>query len=71
MTAPGGLSRLQRVPIATVVSKLNNCLYCVESHEHDLREEIGDEEIGRKIQEDYNLVDLGQKTERFLILPGS
>ncbi len=27
MTAPGGLSRLQRVLIATVVSKLNNCLY--------------------------------------------
>jgi len=27
MTAPGGLSRLQRVLIATVVSSLNNCLY--------------------------------------------
>jgi len=27
MTVPGGLSRLQRVLIATVVSKLNNCIY--------------------------------------------
>jgi hypothetical protein len=27
MTSPGGLSRLQRVLIATVVSKLNNCHY--------------------------------------------
>ncbi len=27
MTRPGGLSNLQRVLIATVVSSLNNCLY--------------------------------------------
>jgi hypothetical protein len=27
MTMPGGLSRLQRVLIATVVSRLNNCHY--------------------------------------------
>lgn len=27
MTVPGGLSRLQRVLIATVVSRLNNCFY--------------------------------------------
>ncbi|MEJ2032654.1 MAG: peroxidase [Deltaproteobacteria bacterium] len=27
MTVPGGLSRLHRVLIATVVSRLNNCFY--------------------------------------------
>jgi alkylhydroperoxidase family enzyme len=27
MTAPGGLTRLQRVLIATVVSRLNHCFY--------------------------------------------
>lgn len=27
MDSPGGLSRLQRVAIATVVSKINGCLY--------------------------------------------
>lgn len=27
MDAPGGLTRLQRVLIATVVSKINGCLY--------------------------------------------
>lgn len=27
MTVPGGLSRLQRVLLATVVSRLNNCSY--------------------------------------------
>ena len=66
MTSPSGLNRLQRILIATVVSRLNNCHYWVESHEQDLREEIQDEEKVLKIQEDFTQVEFDCKTKALL-----
>lgn len=42
LTAPTEtLTRADREMIAVVVSNINNCTYCLVSHGHDLREEVG------------------------------
>jgi uncharacterized peroxidase-related enzyme len=58
MDDPTGLSKRERVLIATVVSKVNGCYYWMKSHENDLRSAVGDETAVLTVQHDYRLADL-------------
>lgn len=51
--APGGLSRKQREMIAVVVSRGNNCDYCVSHHAEALARYLSDPEALRLISSDY------------------
>ncbi|MGD9585063.1 MAG: peroxidase-related enzyme [Lysobacterales bacterium] len=51
--APGGLSRRQREMIAVVVSRGNNCDYCVSHHAEALARYLSDPEALRLISSDY------------------
>ena len=51
--APGGLSRKQREMIAVVVSRGNQCEYCVSHHAEALSRYLSDPEALRLLQSDY------------------
>lgn len=53
MFGPGGLSRTEREMIAVVVSRGNDCAYCVEHHKEALRRYIRDGERLDAIARDY------------------
>lgn len=53
MFGSSGLSRRQRELLATVVSALNGCAYCVRHHSEALRSYVQDESFITLIQQDY------------------
>lgn len=56
--APGGLSRKQREMIAVVVSRVNQCEYCVAHHVEPLRRHFHDESELAAFAADYRQVSL-------------
>ena len=61
-----GLSRQQRELLATVVSSINGCEYCVRHHAEALRFYVKDEAWLRQIQRDYTQANLSEKACRML-----
>lgn len=61
MDDPTGLSKRERVLIATVVSQVNGCIYWMESHEKDLRSVVESEKQREAVQTDYRNADLTTK----------
>jgi len=47
------LSRAEREMIATVVSVLNDCVYCVERHAAALLQLVGNDELVARIRDDF------------------
>ncbi len=66
MFGPSGLSRRQRELLATVVSALNRCAYCVRHHAEALRAYIKDESFVEQVQRDYTQVSLDAKDRAML-----
>ncbi len=66
MFGPSGLSRRQRELLATVVSALNRCAYCVRHHAEALRAYIKDESFIEQVQRDYTQVSLDSKDRAML-----
>ncbi len=54
----GGLSRTQREMIAVVVSRENQCEYCVSHHREALAKYVKDEDLLDRICSDYRTADL-------------
>lgn len=54
----GGLSRAQREMIAVVVSRENQCEYCVSHHREALAKYVKDENILEQVCRDYRKADL-------------
>lgn len=63
---PSGINTKQRLLIGTVVSRMNGCQYCIEVHEHALREELSDDEQLRAVQEDYTSIEFDRPTRVLL-----
>lgn len=66
MRLTSGLTSLQKLLIATIVSKMNGCLYCMESYEQFLREELQDDKKLLAVQEDYRKVEFDRPTTALL-----
>lgn len=66
MFGPSGLSRRQRELLATVVSALNECAYCVRHHAEALRAYVKDEAFLAQIQRDYTQAPLEPKERAML-----
>jgi uncharacterized peroxidase-related enzyme len=66
MFGPSGLSRRQRELLATVVSALNQCTYCVRHHGEALRAYVKDEAFISQIQRDYTQVPFDSKDKAML-----
>lgn len=66
MFGPSGLSRRQRELLATVVSALNECAYCVRHHDEALRAYITDEIFISQVQRDYTRAPLDPKDRAML-----
>ncbi|MCI2429312.1 peroxidase-related enzyme [Candidatus Acetothermia bacterium] len=66
MFGPSGLSRRQRELLATVVSALNQCTYCVCHHAEALRAYVKDEAFIEQVQRDYTQVPLDSKERAML-----
>ncbi|MFN4218829.1 MAG: peroxidase-related enzyme [Candidatus Bipolaricaulia bacterium] len=66
MFGPSGLSRRQRELLATVVSALNGCAYCVRHHAEALRAYVKDEALIGQVQRDYTTVPLDSKSRAML-----
>ncbi len=66
MFGKSGLSRQQRELLATVVSSMNGCEYCVRHHAEALRFYVKDEAWLRRIQRDYTKANLGEKDRQIL-----
>ncbi len=60
------LSRRQRELLATVVSALNGCAYCVRHHAEALRAYIKDESFIEQVQRDYTQASLDSKDRAML-----
>jgi uncharacterized peroxidase-related enzyme len=56
-----GLSRRQRELLATVVSALNGCAYCVRHHSEALQAYVKNEDLVAQVQRDYTQVSLDSK----------
>ncbi len=54
----GGLSRAQREMIAVVVSRENQCEYCVSHHREALAKYVKDEDLLNRVCSDYREADL-------------
>lgn len=66
MFGPSGLSRRQRELLATVVSALNRCAYCVRHHAEALRAYVKDESFLEHVQRDYTQASLGPQERAML-----
>ena len=55
------LSRADREMIAVVVSQVNRCTYCLVSHGHDLRVELGDVVLADHIAFNWRTADLDER----------
>jgi uncharacterized peroxidase-related enzyme len=58
MFGKSGLSRKERECIAVVVSRADNCEYCVNHHAESLSRYIKDENLLKQIKQDYAAADL-------------
>jgi len=56
---PGGLGRRQRELIAVVVSRANNCEYCVSHHREALARYLKDQQVLDAVCTDFRTADLG------------
>lgn len=66
MFEPSGLSRRQRELLATVVSALNGCAYCVRHHAEALHAYVKDEPLIEQVQRDYTKAPLDSKDRAML-----
>lgn len=66
MFGPSGLSRRQRELLATVVSALNRCAYCVRHHAEALRAYVQDESFLEHVQRDYTQAPLDPRERAML-----
>jgi len=66
MLAPSGLSKLEREMIATAVSSLNPCYYCVTAHGAAVRKLSGDPKLGEQVAINWRAADLGAKQTAML-----
>lgn len=66
MFEPSGLSRRQRELLATVVSALNHCAYCVRHHAEALHAYVKDENFVVQVQRDYTQAPLDTKDRAML-----
>lgn len=55
------LSRADREMVAVVVSQANRCTYCLVSHGHDLRAELGDPVLADHIAFNWRTADLDER----------
>ena len=61
MFSKSGLSRKERECIAVVVSRADNCEYCVHHHAESLSRYIRDEELLNQIKKDYTQANLPER----------
>jgi len=61
MFGKSGLSRKERECIAVVVSRADNCEYCVNHHAESLSKYIRDENLLNQVKEDYTLASLPER----------
>jgi uncharacterized peroxidase-related enzyme len=66
MFGASGLSRRQRELVATVVSALNGCAYCVRHHAEALRAYVKDEDFVAQVQRDYTQAPLNARDRAML-----
>lgn len=66
MLAPSGLSKLEREMIATAVSSLNHCYYCVTAHGAAVRKLSGDPKLGEQVAINWRAADLDAKQTAML-----
>lgn len=66
MFGPSGLSRRQRELLATAVSALNGCAYCVRHHSEALRAYVRDEGFIEQVQRDPTQAPLEAKDRAML-----
>lgn len=55
------LSKADREMVAVVVSQANRCTYCLVSHGHDLRAELGDPMLADHISYNWRTADLDER----------
>ncbi len=61
-----GLSRVQREMIATVVSSVNQCQYCVAHHAEALAHHVHDRQLVRELERDHSQVKLDPRDKAML-----
>jgi len=61
MTGKSGLSRMQREMIAVVVSKANDCYYCLTHHRESLFQLTKNETLCDTVASDYRNADVAEK----------
>lgn len=66
MFGSSGLGRRQRELLATAVSALNGCAYCVRHHSEALRSYVQDESFITQVQQDYTQATLPAKDRAML-----
>lgn len=66
MFGSSGLSRRQRELLATVISALNGCAYCVRHHSEALRSYVQDKSLIAQMQQDYTRAPLEAKDRAML-----
>jgi len=66
MFGASGLSRRQRELLATVVSALNGCAYCMRHHAEALRAYVKDEDFVAQVQQDYTQAPLDAQDRAML-----
>jgi len=66
MFGKSGLSRRQRELLATVVSAMNGCEYCIRHHAEALRFYAKDDDWVKQIQHDYTKANLSEKDRQML-----
>jgi len=66
MQGESGLSKLEREMIATAVSAINHCHYCLTSHGAGVRFRSGDPEFGEMIVQNYRAADLDARQTAML-----
>jgi len=66
MQAETKLPRATKEMIATLVSELNSCPYCVSHHAHFMKQYGVDESAAQQITRDYKKAELDEKTMKLL-----
>ena len=66
MQGESGLSKLEREMIATAVSSVNHCHYCLTSHGWGVRFRAGDPEFGEVIVQNYRAANLDKRQKAML-----
>ena len=66
MQGDSGLSKLEREMIATAVSAVNHCHYCLTAHGAGVRFRSGDPEMGELIVQNYRAADLEPRQKAML-----